>query len=192
MLMRPSVLLLTFLWGFTLSPVCAEIYKTVEPNGRVYYSEKTIASLYNRYTKKTPTRITRQRTPAPKQYDQPIKAAAEQYGVDARLIHAVIRAESDYRPDAISPKGAIGLMQLMPFTAQRFSVIDSYDPIENINGGTHYLSELLKLFESDIKLAVAAYNAGEKSVFNYGKRIPPFSETQAYVARVMTFYHNSK
>ena len=107
------------------------------------------------------------------------------------MIHVVIRAESGYRPDAVSPKGAIGLMQLMPPTAQRFGVVDSYDPKDNINGGAQYLRELLTLFDSDIELAVAAYNAGEDNVFKYGKRIPPFNETRVYVARVMNFYRHS-
>jgi len=106
------------------------------------------------------------------------------HGVDPSLVRAVIHAESAFRPDAISPKGAGGLMQLMPGTAARFNVADRFDPEENIAGGVAYLAWLLDLFRGDRELAVAAYNAGENAVKRYGG-IPPYQETKTYVRRVM-------
>lgn len=120
-----------------------------------------------------------------------IKLAARQHSVDAKLLHAVIRAESAYNPKAVSHKGAVGLMQLMPQTADRYGVKDRKDPKQNINGGAKYLSDLISMFSSDIRLAVAAYNAGEHNVIKYGNKIPPFKETQHYVKKVMKFYRGS-
>ncbi len=123
------------------------------------------------------------------QFDPLIEAAANKYSLDPALLHAVIRAESAYNPAAVSPKGAVGLMQLMPETAARFGVRDRYNPSENIEAGARYLRQLINMFQSDIRLAVAAYNAGEKNVIKYGNKIPPFQETQAYVTRVLNYYN---
>jgi len=99
----------------------------------------------------------------------------------------VISAESGYNPNAVSPAGAMGIMQLMPATAQRFGVADPYDPVANMHGGARYLRFLINLF-NDLNLALAAYNAGENAVARYGNTIPPYSETQTYVTRVRRFY----
>lgn len=119
-----------------------------------------------------------------------IASAAKLHGVDAKLVHAVIRAESGYNERALSPKGAVGLMQLIPATAQRFGVTNSYDPTENISGGTRYLRELLRMFNGDIELALAGYNAGENAVIRAGNRVPPYPETMAYVPKVLQFYRS--
>lgn len=118
-----------------------------------------------------------------------IAQAAERHQVDAKLVHAVIQAESAYRPDAVSSAGAVGLMQLMPATAIRFGVIDSNNPEQNINGGTRYLRHLMDLFPNSLDLAVAAYNAGENSVLRHNNSIPPYPETQNYVKQVMALYN---
>ncbi|MGH8474907.1 MAG: lytic transglycosylase domain-containing protein, partial [Methylococcales bacterium] len=110
-----------------------------------------------------------------------IASAAQRHKVDPKLLHAVILAESAYNPNAVSHKGAVGLMQLMPQTADRYGVRNRQDPNQNINGGAKYLSDLISMFASDIRLAVAAYNAGEQNVIKYGNTIPPFKETQQYV-----------
>ena len=110
------------------------------------------------------------------------RVAAEQ-SLPAELLHSVIQVESNYNPGAVSPKGAQGLMQLMPETARRFGVPDSFDPVENIQGGAKYLKYLLDLYKGDYPRALAAYNAGEKAVAKYGG-IPPFVETQNYVTQV--------
>ncbi|MFO0115527.1 MAG: transglycosylase SLT domain-containing protein [Betaproteobacteria bacterium] len=119
-----------------------------------------------------------------------IDNAARTHGVDPRLVHAVIRAESGYNDRAQSNKGALGLMQLIPATAERMGVKDPFDPIENIFGGTRYLSQLIRMFNGDIELALAGYNAGENAVIKHGNRIPPYAETQAYVPKVMAFYRS--
>jgi soluble lytic murein transglycosylase-like protein len=117
-----------------------------------------------------------------------VKVAALDSGVETALLHAVIMTESNYNVRAKSPKGAQGLMQLMPFTARRFGVRNSYDPGQNIQGGARYLSYLLKLFKNDFSLAVAAYNAGENAVIQHGNKIPPYRETVNYVGKVMGLY----
>jgi soluble lytic murein transglycosylase-like protein len=120
-----------------------------------------------------------------------IEAAAKRYSVDVDLIASVIAAESNFNPKAISPRNARGLMQLLPFTAARFGVRDIFDPSENIDAGTRYLSELLKLYKNDLALALAAYNAGPESVQRYGQ-VPPFRETVSYVRRVKNTYQSRK
>jgi soluble lytic murein transglycosylase-like protein len=120
-----------------------------------------------------------------------VNGAAEANGVDGRLLHAVITAESNYNPRAVSPKGAGGLMQLMPQTARRYGVSNVFDPVQNIQGGARYLADLLRLFNNDLVLAVAAYNAGEGAVIQHGKKVPPFRETVNYVSKVMGLYRQS-
>jgi soluble lytic murein transglycosylase-like protein len=121
-------------------------------------------------------------------FKEEVKVAAKNSGVETALLHAVITAESNYNSKAISPKGATGLMQLMPLTAKRFGVRNMYDPGQNIQGGALYLAYLLKLFNNDFKLAIAAYNAGENAVIQHGNKIPPYSETVNYVSKVMGIY----
>jgi len=108
------------------------------------------------------------------------------------LLHAVVKAESAYDPNAVSRAGAIGLMQLMPQTASRFGVADSRDPKSNLEGGARYLRELLTMYNNNIKLALAAYNAGEKAVAKYGNEIPPYPETQNYVKKVLAFFKQNR
>ncbi|WP_250533337.1 lytic transglycosylase domain-containing protein [Caballeronia sp. AZ10_KS36] len=116
-------------------------------------------------------------------YQREIDAAAASFGVDRALVRAVIHAESGYRADAISGKGAQGLMQLMPATAARFEVGDPFDAAQNIRGGVRYLAWLLRRFGGDVDLALAAYNSGEGAVARHDG-VPPYAETQAYVSRV--------
>jgi soluble lytic murein transglycosylase-like protein len=116
-------------------------------------------------------------------YDPLIESASDKHGVDARLVKAVIQVESSYQPRARSPKGAMGLMQLMPATARRYQARNPYDPASNIEAGTKYLSKLLREFE--LPLALAAYNAGEAAVRRFGG-IPPYAETKAYVSKILS------
>lgn len=120
-------------------------------------------------------------------YASKIETAAKHHGIPVDFLHAVIRFESNYDMSAISAKGAIGLMQLMPGTAARYGVRDIYDPGQNIDGGCRYLKELMKLYNNDTKMVLAAYNAGQEAVRKYGK-IPPYPETRAYIQRIMTAY----
>ncbi len=108
------------------------------------------------------------------------------------LLHAVVKAESAYDPNAVSRAGAVGLMQLMPQTAKRFGVVNSRDPKANVEGGARYLRELLTMYKNNIKLALAAYNAGERAVEKYGNKIPPYPETQNYVKKVLGFYKQNR
>jgi len=120
-------------------------------------------------------------------YASAIDTEARRHGVDPDLVHAVIRAESAYNPKARSHAGACGLMQLMPATARRFGVRDIWEPAQNIRGGVTYLRFLLDRFGGDIRLVLAAYNAGEGAVAKYGNRIPPYRETRTYVRRVLGY-----
>ncbi len=118
---------------------------------------------------------------------QLIEKSAENYALDANLVYAVIKAESNFQPNAQSPAGACGLMQLMPGTALEMGVTDIFDPAQNIAGGTQYLARMLELFGGDVRLALAGYNAGPENVKKH-KGIPPFRETQDYVQRVLRFH----
>ena len=120
--------------------------------------------------------------------DALIRRASAAHQVEEALVRAVIDVESRFNPRARSPKGAMGLMQLMPGTADRFGVRDAYDPHQNIDAGTRYLRQLLLMFEGNRRLAVAAYNAGEAAVIRHGRRVPPYEETQDYVTRVLSLY----
>ena len=122
-------------------------------------------------------------------FDQLIRQAAQQHGVSEGLVKAIMHTESGFNIHARSPVGAQGLMQLMPATARRFNVSNAYDPQQNIFGGVKYLSWLLKRFNGDTRLAIAAYNAGEGNVDKYGD-VPPFRETRDYVKRVTSRYQN--
>ena len=120
-----------------------------------------------------------------------IEAAASRYNVDAELIASVISAESNFEPKAVSRRNARGLMQLLPETAARLGVHNIFDPAENIDAGTHYLSDLLARYKNDLALTLAAYNAGPLRVQQYG-HVPPFAETQLYVKKVRTAYAKRK
>ena len=118
-------------------------------------------------------------------YEQLIRAAAQKHGVDVKLITQVIAAESNFNPKAVSPKQALGLMQLLPQTAAQYAVADVFDPAQNIEGGVHYLKDLLEKYRGNLELALAAYNAGPDVVERYGG-VPPFAETRNYVKRITT------
>ncbi|HKS29103.1 MAG TPA: lytic transglycosylase domain-containing protein [Pyrinomonadaceae bacterium] len=120
--------------------------------------------------------------------DSYIVESGTRYGIDPVLIYALMHQESSFKRGAISPKGARGLMQLMPATAARFGVTNIFDPRQNIEGGTRYLRFLLDAFDGDIALMLAGYNAGEGAVLKYGRRIPPYRETQEYVRRITQRY----
>jgi soluble lytic murein transglycosylase-like protein len=122
--------------------------------------------------------------------DQSIRANGRRFGVDPYLVFLVIEQESHFRTRVVSPKGARGLMQLMPGTARRFAVRNSFDAAENIRGGTQYLKELLTMFKGRVDLALASYNAGEGRVISYGNKVPPFQETRNYVKRIGARYKN--
>lgn len=125
------------------------------------------------------------------EYTPYIQAAATRYRLPEALLHAVIKVESNYNPSAVSPKGATGLMQLMPETGKRYGVTELTDPQSNIDGGAKYLRFLLDLFNQDLSLALAGYNAGENAVKRYNNSIPPYTETQDYVRKVTELYQQN-
>jgi soluble lytic murein transglycosylase-like protein len=125
-----------------------------------------------------------------KRYSDLVARVAREQQVDAALLHAIVTVESGYNERARSPKGASGLMQLMPGTAQRYGVIDIWNPLENLRGGARYLRDLLALFKDNLNLALAAYNAGEGAVIGSGYQIPPYPETRSYVPRVLQHYQH--
>jgi soluble lytic murein transglycosylase-like protein len=174
----------------------AEVYKWVDENGVVTFTNIAPPSNQDYQVLKFPCyasdpkcrSISWEKVPLNTYaFQNEIKIAAEFNAVDESLIRAIIHAESAYQPDAQSPKGAQGLMQLMPATQQEMDVSDPFNPELNIEGGTRYLSNLLLEFNGDIALAAAAYNAGTNAVRKYGG-IPPFEETREYVRRVRILY----
>ena len=121
-------------------------------------------------------------------YEAMIRAVARKEKLSPELLHAVIQAESAYDSRARSSAGAMGLMQLMPDTARRYGVANAWDPTQNLQGGARYLRDLLDLFKNNLRLALAAYNAGEGAVKKYGNQVPPYPETRDYVRKVIDFY----
>jgi soluble lytic murein transglycosylase-like protein len=116
-----------------------------------------------------------------------IHEVSTEHGVDPKLIEALVRVESDFDPKAVSHRGAMGLMQLMPETAKRLNVDDPFDPAENVRGGVKELSRLVNRYSGDLQLALAAYNAGEGAVSKY-RGVPPYAETRSYVSRILSLY----
>ena len=121
-------------------------------------------------------------------YNDLITNVSNYYRLDPNLVKAIIKVESNFNPNAVSNKGAMGLMQLMPGTALNQGVTDPFDPADNISGGTRYFRKLLNMFNGNTKLALAGYNAGENAVINYGYAVPPYKETQDYVKKIMFHY----
>ena len=191
-------------WIFSLCALAsnvsyAGIFAYVDSNGKLVVSEKQTDSRSKAFDplnyKAAKNRATTGSSKASTdlnekalRYSPLIDDVAKEVGLNAQLIHAVIQVESAYNPMAISSKGAKGMMQLIPATAARFGVDHVHDPESNIRGGARYLKKLLGLFKNDLKLTLAAYNAGEGTVQKYNNNIPPYPETQAYVGRVISIF----
>jgi len=174
-------------------PAAADIYKYEDKEGVLHFTDAPTDhrfKVFMRDIKKDQKLRTNFRLGGcvkdPKEFEPIINSCALEYGVDKSLVKAVIQAESGYNPNAVSRKGAAGLMQLMPKTAEGLKVYNSLDPAENIRGGVRYLKFLLDTFKGDVALALAAYNAGLSKVAKYGG-IPPYEETRNYVAKVLNY-----
>lgn len=167
----------------------ADFYMYKDKSGVLRFTNAPAAPEYRFFMAEEPRRLRIKgfRDPArAKKYDPLIAAAAERYKIDRALIKAVIRAESDFVPHATSPKGAQGLMQLMPATARLHGVARAYDPADNVEGGVRHLRQLLDRYGGNVRLALAAYNAGAGAVDKHGG-VPPYPETWQYLERVMRF-----
>lgn len=167
------------------SAVFADVYVYKDKNGVLTFTNTPNHSGYHRVLRENRTEGAGAIINA--SYGELIQTASVRYNIDAELIRAVIKAESDFNARARSQKGAMGLMQLMPETARLHSVADAYDPSENVEAGARHLRMLLDRYQGDLELSLAAYNAGSGAVEKY-RGIPPFSETREYVRRVLRFY----
>jgi soluble lytic murein transglycosylase-like protein len=184
----------TAMCAATICPASPAIYKYVDADGVAHFTDKPDSGRYQ-LVRLTPHGLTRSGdayNPAllahAGKYDAIIQSAADSAGVEPNLLRAVIVVESGFNSRAVSKCGAVGLMQLMPGTAARFGVSDRYDPLQNVRGGALYLGFLIKRFDKNVRLALAAYNAGEDAVERNARQIPPFSETLEYVPKVMRIY----
>jgi soluble lytic murein transglycosylase-like protein len=164
----------------------AEIYYWRDPSGHLVLSDKAGDPSAKSYgvTSGAAVRTTKPLSRRAAQYQALIEEHATLHSVSADLVRAVIQAESAFNPRARSPKGAMGLMQLMPATAAAYGVLDPYDPADNVRAGVAYLKELLEQYDWSEELALAAYNAGPGAVKKYGGTVPPYRETRNYVAKV--------
>jgi hypothetical protein len=176
--------------------VYADIYKYVDQNGIMCYTDSPLDKKANRVHKDNADSVrpqpqtSRNNTRHTSDYHRIVREKAVNYNLDPSLIKAVIQTESNWNDHAISNKGAMGLMQLMPSTANDLNVRNPFDPEENIEGGTKYLKYLLEHFKGDLTLALAAYNAGPKTVEKFGC-VPPISETRQYVKKVLAQYNGA-
>lgn len=188
--MRLCALLLAV---FGIAPAQADIYAMESDDGTLHLTDAPVGDGYTRLidssSGNTGASVQSPALPAKAaSHQQRIARVAHTTGVEAGLLNAVIAVESAYNPRAVSPKGAAGLMQLMPDTARRYGVTDRFDPDQNVLGGALYLRDLLRRFDNRLDLVLAAYNAGEGAVERHGRRIPPFAETLRYVPRVLGRY----
>ncbi len=171
----------------TVGPAAAQIYSWHDANGNLVLSDRPLKTAEHTFVvpEATSVRATR---PAPLErsrlYDDLIEEHARLNSIRSDLVRAVVQVESGFNPYAVSPKGALGLMQLMPATAQQFGVRNPFDPQENVRAGVAYLRQLLDRYENDERLALAAYNAGPGAVDRHGQNVPPYRETRDYVARI--------
>jgi hypothetical protein len=191
--------LTTALFTFLISVAgvsAADIYKYEDSDGVVHFTDTPTDRRFKIFMRDIQkdkrlrtnfgfNRISRN----PAEFDHIINSCSTEFGVDKSLVKAVIHAESGYNPNAVSSKGAAGLMQLMPGTAQDLKVADSFNPSDNIRGGVRYLRFLLDTFKGDVSLALAAYNAGLGKVAKHGG-IPPYQETRNYVSKVLDYQRN--
>jgi len=186
----------------------AEIFRYVDKDGTIHFTNTPTSARsspvalpplnqanFNKYFPRYQTAYLPQAQTGPlaslpnqAMYEPHIKNTCQVYGLDCNLVKAVIRAESGFNAQAVSPKGAMGLMQLMPGTSRDMGVVNPFDPLQNIDGGARYLKMMLNRFKNDLSLALAAYNAGPEAVEKHGG-IPPFDETQIYVKRVIEIYN---
>ena len=182
-------LLAAALCALTPSVASAQLYSWTDPSGRLIISDQPRDPGAKTYLVFGSTGVASFRSTKPASgraavYDDLIAEHARVHALSPDFVRAVIQAESAFNPRATSPKGAMGLMQLMPATAAVYRVLDAYNPAENIRAGVAYLKSLMTRYDNDVSLALAAYNAGPRAVEKYGRTVPPYKETRSYVARI--------
>lgn len=183
-LLIPSIIVvLTF---FVIPVTHADIYVFVDSDGVLHFTNTPTSSNYKVYMREAPRRT--KAWYSIESYDDVITEAAKKNGLSFPLLKALIHVESYFNPKAVSKKGAMGLMQIMPQNLELLDISDPFDPWENIMGGARYLKAMLERFKGKLPLALAAYNAGPTAVERY-KDIPPYDETQRYVEKVMKLFH---
>lgn len=192
---RPTRLILSLCCLLSAAPAQADIYAREDGEGTLHLTDAPVGEGYELLLESHPagapaSAVRAVARPAAAAHQQRIARVAGRTGVEAGLLNAVIAVESAYNPKALSPKGAAGLMQLMPDTARRYGVADRFDPDQNLLGGALYLRDLIARFDNRLDLALAAYNAGEGAVERHGRRIPPFAETLRYVPKVLDHYRS--
>ena len=175
---------------YCINSIAADVYLSVQADGALHFSSEPSApgaALFSRgeVVAATPHKQRGRSIAATDKITGLIAHYAQQHAVDLALVRALVEVESRFQPTALSPKGAIGPMQLMPATARRYHVTDRFDLAQNIDAGIHYLKDLLILYRGNEALALASYNAGEGAVKRHGQRIPPYRETMLYVAAVL-------
>ncbi|WP_197702707.1 lytic transglycosylase domain-containing protein [Sulfuricaulis limicola] len=190
---RHLIALLLVSGAFFVEPALAGIYTFTDASGVMHFTNVPSTPRYAdmkrvAYMPEPVSTTRRARLVDPGRFNPLVEQAAREHQIDQALLRAVIAVESGYDPNAVSRKGAVGLMQLMPQTARRYGVRNMYDPAQNIQGGARYLRDLMGKFNNDLPLVLAAYNAGEEAIAQYGNRIPPYRETRSYVPRVLDFY----
>ncbi len=202
MLNRWTTYSLALCVALTFPVHAAQVYIYVDKNGSKVISDhplqdKSLKQI-KRYQPRSPVEILgprhydyskRKLDPRSTQFDQAIFLLADQYKQDRALIKAIVQIESSFNPNALSPKGAQGLMQLMPATADQYRVDNPFDAQQNLRGGIEFFSDLMARYKNDVRLALAAYNAGASAVARY-KGVPPYPETQAYVTQVLRLHKN--
>jgi soluble lytic murein transglycosylase-like protein len=185
--MRQALFLIILVLMLLLSQADAAMYSFVDQYGRLHFTNVPADPRFRKVTGYDAVR----NAAVPGRYEEHIRTAAERYGLDPGLIKAIIKVESSFNPSAVSDKGAMGLMQLMPDTAREMKVGAPFEARENIMGGSRYLRKLLDLFQGDLRLGLAAYNAGPGRVLETGT-IPKIPETEQYVEKVLREYGRTR
>jgi len=194
MMSRPSLAGMAVLWLWASAPASADIYSFTDDDGVIHLTNVPSDARYKVFLRSAPEVSEAGRPISPAllarsaQYDSIIESASASTSIEPELLRAVIVVESGFDAKAVSPKGARGLMQLMPATARAFGARNASDPRQNVHAGARYLRALMDRYHDDLELVLAAYNAGEVAVERHNRQIPPFRETRDYVPRVLRIY----